>query len=135
MSPTTDPSKWSLQEQCEFIAKVYGLLGGAITTVTYAQQGEDTIVEWREAVLHNHQKEYFLQGLEKLGVDAQKEQKCPADVSKAAVDPVQGTVDFVDQSGQENRRGGCRRWCSQLAPPIGRAKKLEMRRQIIESRI
>ena len=73
MSPTTDPSTWSLQEQCEFIAKVYGLWGGAITTITYAQQGEDTIVQWREAVLHNHQKEYFLQGLEKLGVDPAKE--------------------------------------------------------------
>ena len=73
MSPTANPSQWSLQEQCEFIAKLYGLFGGALTTILYSQQGDDTVVQWRETVLHLHQKEYFLQGLEKLGVDPKTE--------------------------------------------------------------
>ena len=65
-------------------------------------------------------------------VDAQNEQKRPADVPEDPVDPVQAAVDLVDESGQENRRGRCRRWCSQLAPPVSRAKVSEMRRHIIE---
>ena len=73
MSPESNPSEWPLQKQAEFMSKLYGLWGGAITTILYSQQGDDTVVQWRETVLHNHQKEYFLQGLEKLGVDPERE--------------------------------------------------------------
>ncbi|MCH8090242.1 MAG: hypothetical protein IH955_09550, partial [Chloroflexi bacterium] len=70
-TPATE--RWSLQQQCDFISKVYGLWGGGMTVVTYAQQGEDTVVQWRYAILHNHQKGYFLEGLKKLGIDPERE--------------------------------------------------------------
>ena len=73
LDSTSATERWSLQQQCDFISKVYGLWGGGMTVVTYAQQGEDTVVQWRYAILHNHQKGYFLEGLKKLGIDPERE--------------------------------------------------------------
>ena len=47
LDSTSATERWSLQQQCDFISKVYGLWGGGMTVVTYAQQGEDTVVQWR----------------------------------------------------------------------------------------
>ena len=64
---------WPLQRQCDFISKVYGLWGGALTVVTFADAGEEAVVQWRYRILHSHQRALFLDGLGKLGIDWERE--------------------------------------------------------------
>ena len=60
---------WSLEDKCHAIGRFWALQWTALQLTVLREKGEAGLVDLKYSSLRRHQRGYFLQGVEKLGID------------------------------------------------------------------
>lgn len=62
------PEAWPIERQCDDIAEYYISQWGCVQLMLAREYGNDLLAATKQRVLRRHQREYFLPGVDKLGI-------------------------------------------------------------------